>query len=120
MKRTGPTNIHLQSLVVELKKLSQKEKVGLWNTVAELLEMPTRSRDIVNLSRLNRNTKENETIIVQGKLLGGGSIEHSVNVAAFNFSKSAVEKIISVKGNCYTLQDLMKKNPKGKDIKIIG
>ena len=120
MKRTGPTNVHMQGLIVELKILSQKEKSGLWKSVAEMLSAPARRRTIVNLSRLNRNTKENETVIVPGKLLGGGFVDHSINVAAFDFSKSAVQKIKSSKGACYSLQDLMKKNPKGKDIKIIG
>ncbi len=120
MRRTGPTNIHLQSLVVELKKLSAKEKNGIWTSVADMLSSSTRERRIVNLSRLNRNTKDNETVIVPGKLLGAGSIEHKVNVAAFNFSLSAVDKIKKHNGTCITLHELMKKNPKGKDIRIIG
>lgn len=120
MKRTGPTNTHLQKLIVEMKILSQKEKNDIWNAVAQALNNPSRNRKIVNLSRLNRFTKENETIIIPGKLLGSGSINHKVNVAAYTFSDSAVEKIKQNSGSCMTITELMKKNPKGKDIRIIG
>ncbi len=120
MKRTGPTNIHLQKLVSDMKTLSSKEKNNIWAAVAEALSNPTRQKKIVNVSRLNRFTKDNEVVIIPGKLLGSGSIDHKVTVAAFNFSGQSVEKIKGANGNCITITDLMKKNPKGKDIRIIG
>ena len=61
MKRTGPTNPLLQDLIGELKKRSNEQSVNLWKRIASDLERPTRNRRAVNLSRINRNTKENET-----------------------------------------------------------
>ena len=120
VKRTGPTNMQLKFLIAELSRLSRKEDVGIWKRIASDLEKPTRQRRIVNLSRIDRSTKEGETIIVPGKVLGSGDLNHKIDVAAFSFSSNAIEKIKEKKGSCIEIMDLMKKNPKGKDIRIIG
>jgi len=119
-KRTGPSNIQLQLLVRELKKLSNKEKVGLWKRIAADLEKSARQRRIVNLSRIDTNTKDNETVIVPGKVLGGGILNHKVNVAAWDFSKGAVESIRKANGTCLSITELMKKNSKASGVRIIG
>ena len=59
MKPTGPTNVHLQTLICELKKCSIVNSADIWKRIATDLEKPTRSRRIVNLSRISRFTKEN-------------------------------------------------------------
>jgi large subunit ribosomal protein L18e len=74
----------------------------------------------VNVSQLNRYTKRGETVLVPGKVLGAGKIDHPLTVAAFAFSKLACSKIISAKGNCLSIPELMKKKPKGANVKIIG
>lgn len=119
MKRTGPTNKHLQLLVQELKKESASQKTNLWKRIAKDLLKPTRKRRVVNVSRINNYTKENETIIVPGKVLGSGELNHRVIVAALAFSKKAKNQI-EKKGECLTIKELLKKNPKGKDVRIIG
>ena len=118
--RTGSTNSVLQSLIQELKTVSSTQKSGLWKRIAEDLEKPTRQRRIVNISSINRFTKPNEIIIVPGKVLGYGSLNHSLTVAAFSFSESAREIIEQAKGKCLTIKELVQKNPKAKDVKIIG
>ncbi len=120
MKRTGPSNPHLQFLIAELRKLSNEQKVGIWDRIAEDLAMPTRNRRIVNLSRLNRFTKDNEVVIVPGKVLGSGSVDHKVTVAAWDFSGQAKEKIESMKGQCLSIHELIRKNPKGSNVRILG
>ena len=118
--RTGPTNEYLQSLIQELKKASAMQKVGLWGRIAEDLSVATRQRRIVNLSRINRYTKANEVIIVAGKVLGSGVLDHNVVVAAWNFSDGAKEGIEKAKGKCLSIPELLKQNPKGKDVRVIG
>jgi large subunit ribosomal protein L18e len=120
MKRTGPSNEHIVALIAQLRKESASQKAGLWTRIAEDLELPTRKRRVVNLSRLNRFTKANETVIVPGKVLGSGLLEHSIVVAAFAFSDGAKERIEQAKGKCITIAELLKQNPKGKDVRIIG
>lgn len=119
-KKTGPTNENLSALVRELKLLSYKEEAKIWKRVATDLEKPTRSRRIVNLSKISRFTKPDETIIVPGKVLGAGELNHKITVVAYNFSESAKEMIAKAEGKTMTISELIKINPKGKGIRIIG
>lgn len=118
-KRTGPTNPLLKGLIEELKKKSSEEKVQIWRRVADDLEKPTRARRVVNLLRINKNAKDNETIIVPGKVLGGGELGRKVVIAAYQFSESALGKINKV-GKAMSIPDLMKENPKASKVRIIG
>ena len=114
--KKGSTNIHLRKLVSDLRK---NEK-AIWKRIAKDLEKPRRIRRIVNLSRINRYANEGETIIVPGKVLGDGIIEKKVEVAAFNFSQSAIEKIKSAGGSVSTIRELLDKNPEAKGVRLLG
>lgn len=120
MKRTGPTNIYTLKLISELKKKAIEEDIALWKRIAEDLEKPTRKRRAVNLSRISRYTKENETIVVPGKVLGSGELTHKLTISALNFSSGAIEKIKQANAKVVTLNELMQDDPKGKKIRIIG
>ncbi|MFH1590409.1 MAG: 50S ribosomal protein L18e [archaeon] len=113
-----PSNPRLQSLIKELKTLSQKEKVAVWKRIASDLEKPNRNRRAVNLSRISHHAKENESVVVPGKVLGTGELSRKVTIAAFSISSSAKEKV--GKDNFLTIEELMQKNPKGKNVRIIG
>ena len=117
--RTGPSNKYLRELIRNLKKSSIEEKVKIWKAVAVELEKPTRQRRIVNLERINRTCNDNETIIVPGKVLAHGDLDKKLNVAAHSFSAGALLKI-NKKGKALFIQDLIKKNPKGTGVRIIG
>ncbi|MBU2589975.1 MAG: 50S ribosomal protein L18e [Nanoarchaeota archaeon] len=119
VKRTGPTNVQLQKLIVELKKLSTKEKVAIWKRVANELSKSTRSRRSLNLSKVQKVAKDNETLLVPGKVLSSGELTKKVTLAAWQFSEQAKEKINKV-GKAVSIQDLMKSNPKGKSVRILG
>jgi large subunit ribosomal protein L18e len=120
MRKTGPTNEHLKDLVLDLKRHSYSQDAKIWRRIASDLERSSRQRRVVNLSRLNRFTKENETVVVPGKVLGSGSMDHSIVIAAFAFSNNAKEQIEKAKGKCMSIDELAKQNPKGKDVRIIG
>ena len=110
------TNPRLISLIRELKKLSNKEKAKIWKATAKNLERPTRKMREVNVWKINKFTKDNDTIIVPGKVLGYGELDHKVNVAAYQFSEGAKAKI----SNNMLIEELMLKNPKGSKVRIIG
>lgn len=119
-KRTGPTNPILRNLIQELRKKSREQSVNLWRRLATDLEKPTRQRRVVNLSSISRYTKENEIIVVPGKVLGAGNLEHKLTISAFQFSNGAKEKIEKVGAKIIPLLELSKENPSGKGIRIIG
>jgi len=118
--RSKATNPHLRKLIVELKKLSSEKNIPLWKRIAKDLEKPTRKRRVVNLSRINRFTKENEIIIVPGKVLGAGELTHKLTIVAYAFSSGALEKINKVKAKAMLIEELMKEDIKGKKVRIIG
>ena len=108
------------ALIIELKKRSNTQKVGIWRRVADDLEKPTRQRRVVNLSSLSRNTKENEVVVVPGKVLGAGSLDHKLTISAFQFSGGAKEKIERAGAKIVPLLELSKENPTGKGIRVMG
>lgn len=114
------TNPILQELTRELKKKSIEEKVRLWKRIAEDMEKSTRRRRVVNLSRINRYSKENDTVVVPGKVLGSGVLDHKLKIAAYSFSSSAREKMGKVGAEALTIKELMQKNSKGKNVRLIG
>jgi len=111
------TNPHKEKLIQELKEHSTKEKSNFWKRIAQELERPTRATREVNLEKLDKHTKENEVVIVPGKILGNGELTHKITVASFSITESAKDKL---KNNLTTIHDLLKKDPKGKNIRIIG
>ncbi len=120
MRKTGPTNIVLRKTIRELYKLSNQYKAPIWRAVAEELEKPRRQRRAVNISRINRYTKEGDVVVVPGKVLGAGTLDHPVTVAAAAFSKTAIEKIKAAGGKVLSILELARENPSGSNVKIIG
>jgi len=120
MKQIKSTNPELISLIRSLRKKARESEAKIWRAVADHLSQSRQRRITVNLSKLNRYTETGETVVVPGKVLGAGKINHSLNVAAFAFSKQARSKILKTKGKCMSILELMGKNPKGSGVKIIG
>src|SRR3989344_3014135 len=113
-KRTGPTNPNLKRLIRALRTASNKEDVAIWDKVATELERQTRSRREVDVARLSRVTSAKEVVVVPGKVFATGDIDHEVRVAAWRFSEAAKKKVKAI-----TIEDLIKQNPKGKNVKVI-
>ncbi|MBI5397900.1 50S ribosomal protein L18e [Candidatus Woesearchaeota archaeon] len=118
--RTGTSNPQLRRLIAELRKKAQVDSTPLWKRIAVDLEKPTRGRRVVNLSRLNRFTCDNEVVVVPGKVLGSGLIDHKITIAAFDFSGGAVEKLRKQNCDVLSIEELLVKNPKASGIRIIG
>lgn len=93
MKHNYKTNTQLLDLISGLKKQSREKQVPLWRDIALRLERPTRQCHEVNLSRINRYTKEKDLILVPGKVLGAGELDHQLTVAALGFSGSAKARL---------------------------
>jgi large subunit ribosomal protein L18e len=73
----------------------------------------------VNLAKLARLTKRGEVVLVPGKVLGSGSLTHSLIVGAYAFSAAAVRKIRQARGTALGLSDFAKVY-QGRSVKIIG
>ncbi|OPX67392.1 MAG: 50S ribosomal protein L18e [Methanoregulaceae archaeon PtaB.Bin056] len=115
-KKTNPRLVNLISL---LKDTSRQNEVNVWRDVAMRLEAPARNYAEVNLSKINRYAGDGEIIVVPGKVLGSGMLESSVKIAALTFSASAATKILEANGQCLTIEELLKDNPKGSKIRVL-
>jgi large subunit ribosomal protein L18e len=120
VRETKSPNPEIVQLIRFLKKQSKEKEANIWLDVAAYLSKPSRQRIAVNLSRINRHTEKSDTIVVPGKVLGSGVLDHAVTVAAFNLSEKAKEKLTAAKGKYMSISELMEKNPKGSNVKIIG
>ncbi|MGC9071902.1 MAG: 50S ribosomal protein L18e [Acidilobus sp.] len=118
MRRTGPTNQLLRETIEVLEKASKERPV--WGRVAELLLRPTRTRPEVNLSKINRYASDGDVVLVPGKVLGAGSINKKVTVAAFTFSKKAAEKITAAGGRILTLREAVAQVQDYSKVKILA
>jgi len=119
VRRTGPTNYVLRKTIRLLLKSAKMHKAKIWRYVAELLERPARRRIVVNLYKINKYTKDGDVVVVPGKVLGVGKLDHRVTIAAVAFSKQALEKIIAANGRAIHILELVNENPKGSGVKVI-
>jgi len=120
MRQTKSTNPEILKLINLLKKQSREKNVGIWLDVAEKLSKPSRQRIAVNLSKINRYTETSEIIVVPGKILASGELDHAVTVAAFDASDKAKQKLAAAKAKYLSIAELMAENPQGSNVKIIG
>jgi large subunit ribosomal protein L18e len=119
VKSTGPTNPNVQSIRRYLRRSAHKWHAKIWKDIDNCLQRPRRRSVQVNLSKISRLTKQDDIIVIPGKVLSAGKLLHHVTVAALDFSRNAREKILAIGGKCLTLKELIKQNPKGSNIKII-
>lgn len=90
-----------------------------WNELADLLSRPRRKRVEMNLSEIENEAKDGETIVVPGKVLSQGELDKKIKLVAFAFSQGAREKLAKKKIEMLTIEEEIKKNPSAKGIKIL-
>ncbi|MCL2141880.1 MAG: 50S ribosomal protein L18e [Methanimicrococcus sp.] len=118
VKISRKTNPRIINLILTLKSVANENDAPIWNAIAGKLENPSRNYADVNLSQINRHAKENEVLLVPGKVLGAGDVLFGVTVAALNFSASAADKITQAGGKCLRIEDLIEENPTGSGVRI--
>ncbi|MFW6004677.1 MAG: 50S ribosomal protein L18e [Halodesulfurarchaeum sp.] len=117
MSKTSP---RLNDLVAECKSVARETGADIWRDVAGRLEKPRRSHAEVNLSRIERYAREDETVVVPGKVLGSGALRKSVTVAAVDFSASARSKIEHAEGEVLDLEQALEQYPEGSEMRVIA
>ncbi len=106
----------LKDWIGQLKGASRQERYqGLWKRVLELSEVPARSRRSVNIYKINKYSKEGDMILVPGKVLSEGQMDHKVNITAMEFSASALSRLKDADCTVKKLDEMLKE----KGIKLI-
>ena len=119
-KKNRKTNQSLIALIGDLKEQSRSTGSALWRDVARRLESSRSNWAEPNLSRLSRHASTEDMVLVPGKLLGSGEVEGKPSVAAYSVSSGARTKIEGAGGRVLTIRELMKENPEGKGVRILG
>jgi len=104
----------------DLKKASTKNDAPIWAKLAEYALKPSIARRDLNLNRIGQLTKENDTVVFPGKVLGTGNVPHKITLFSFSISNSAASKIIEKGGKIISYSDLIEQNPTGKGVVLLG
>ncbi len=119
MRRRIPTNPQLVNTIDYLKRKGRQHQTPLWMATASYLAKSRRSRIVLNLGQVSRHTKEGDTIVVPGKVLGSGEPSGKLTIAAFKFSPRALVKVEKAGGRCIPIARLVEENPRGTNVKLL-
>ena len=114
------TNQVVLQMAKQLKLASTKNDAPIWFKLAQLALKPSSARRVVNLNKINEFTKENDVIVVPGKVLGTGNVSHKVILSSFSISNTAAKKISESGGQIISFSEMIEKFPTGKGVNIIG
>ena len=103
-------------LVETIIKAKKNDK---WLGIASLLSAPRKLKIYVNLEKIEKESKEGDTIIVPGKVLSQGDISKKIRIAALSFSQQAREKLKNRKCEIVTIKEEISKNKEAKGVKIL-
>ncbi|MDA4126080.1 MAG: 50S ribosomal protein L18e [Thaumarchaeota archaeon] len=113
------SNPVLRQTSVMLERAGKQEKAPIWHVASLLLSNPAINRVEVNLGRISRVAKDNHPIFVPGKVLGTGVIDKKIIIGAFSFSSTAKSKIEASGGSALSVEEFLKKFPKGSGVKLV-
>jgi large subunit ribosomal protein L18e len=113
-------NSMVDNAIWTLRSAFKKNKASIWRALEEELAGPRVNRREINVRRLAEVTKAGEVVVVPGKILGTGNLGHKLTVCAFSISETAAKKVIESGGKIMTFEELIKKHPEGKGVRIIG
>lgn len=108
-----------KEIILSLKKQYLKDKKPLWDDLAKRLNKPSRNMPAVNLSKIEQNTKENDIVVVAGKILSNGNLSKKITLSSFKISKEALEKISEAKCKYIDISELIK-SKKLSGVKIMA
>ncbi len=110
----------VQRLAYDLKKASRENDAPIWLRLARLAQKPSRARRTVNLNKIARLTREGDTVIIPGKVLGTGNISHKITLCSFSISVAAAGKIIQSGGEILDFGQMRERHPTGSGVVLLG
>ncbi len=114
------TNQVVIRMANDLRKASAKNDAPIWGKPAEYALKPSIARRDINLNRISQLTKENDTVVFPGKVLGTGNVSHKITLCSFSISNSAAAKVVENGGKIISYLELIKQNPTGKGVVLLG
>jgi large subunit ribosomal protein L18e len=109
----------LYRIAIMAEKAGRKSNSRFWLAFARELLRNREFRAEINLGQVSRLTSPGETVVIPGKLLGDGEIEHPVRISSISASSSAISKLIKAGGEYVPIERLISENPDGKKLKLL-
>ena len=94
-----------------IKTIIAAKKNKSWIKIAEILSGPRKNRTNLNLEEIDKKVKEEEVVVIPGKILSQGSVNKKIKIIALNFSDKAKEKLLKSKCEISSIIEEIKKNP---------
>ncbi|MDY6773869.1 MAG: 50S ribosomal protein L18e [Candidatus Nanohaloarchaea archaeon] len=113
------TNPVLKEAVRKCEEAGRRNDASVWERTAEELKKPNREMREVNLSTIEREADEGDTVVVPGKVMGSGRLTEDITVGAFKFTNGALEAINEA-GEAVYLEELVDENPEGEGVILLG
>ena len=110
----------IKETLEKLEKVYKEKNETFWSSIAEMISRSNSRRPIVNVGKISQLTKENDVVLIPGKILGDGLVDHSVTVGALFMSKSACKKITTAGGSMLNLVEFAEKYPDGSGVIVMG
>lgn len=102
-----------------VKTIRAAKKKDKWIEIAGILSGPRRKMPSLNLTEIDKDSKEGDIVVIPGKVLSQGEINKKIKVVALAFSEKAREKLMKSKSDHTSILEEIKKNPEAKGIKIL-
>jgi large subunit ribosomal protein L18e len=109
----------LRHASVMLEKAAKKQDAPIWMEASSLLSNPEKTRVEINLGRISRIAEDGQALFVPGKVLGTGTMDRKVIIGAFAFSAQARSKIKASGGSALSVEQFLKKYPKGSGVRLV-
>jgi len=107
------------TLVKDTINAALKTKSKTWHTVAQKLSAATRKHNPINLNKIDKITTTGDTLVILGKVLGGGDVTKKLRLCALSFSGSALDKLKKTRSETVTVLEEITKNPKANGVKVL-
>ncbi len=115
---TSSNPLHRQMSVM-LERAGKEHEAPIWTAAAELLSRPEGTRVEVNLGKVSKMAEQGQAFFVPGKVLGSGLVDKKLVVGAFSFSASARSKLEAAGGSALSVDQFLKKYPKGSGVRLV-
>ncbi len=119
IKTSNKTDLNLRETVDHLNKVSRENQTPLWRDIAERLAGSRKNYASINIGKISKLAEDGDTVIVPGKVLGGGYVEKKIRVSALSISEKALKKMAEAGGEFIPLDVMADKEPKGTNLKIM-
>jgi large subunit ribosomal protein L18e len=113
-------NAELARVLQLLRRAARSHDAPIWGAVADRLTRPRHRVDPLNVGHLDRLAAVQETVVVPGKVLAAGRLTKPVTVAAWGFSAEARSKIVAAGGRPMGIEEILRRHPEGKGVRILG